>query len=709
MFDNLKVQLIAKTVKSYINTLLFNCQFNISKYIEIILRNSLDYLSLMDNFNSMCGIAGIIGNKIGSWGKEILHMTDSLFHRGPDDWGVVHLNPGSGNARVLRKPETIGTAKVFLGHRRLSIIDVEGTRQPLCNENGTVWTIFNGEIYNYSSVAKSLTSKGHTLKEKGDTEILPHLWEEYKESMLEHLVGMFALAIYDTGQDVLFLARDRFGQKPLFYWENGEFLSFASELQALRLLEGFPEENLNRIALAQYFRYGYIPNPGTIYKNVFSLPPGSFLLRKNSENVIKQYWKPSVLGDIPTVDINELQNLFDESVRLRLIADVPLGTFLSGGIDSSLITASMKYQMKEPVKTYTISSDSEWYDEAAAAKIIADHLKTEHTTIPVKPDFAGISQKLARHYGQPYADHSSIPTYYVSRETRRFVKVALTGDGGDELFAGYNSYTNSRIYLILGNLPSMLKKILAGIAEYALPKGSNLSTHLPDSLLSAHRISLKGENIACMFHRYWRELCFQPDFIRSLEEENNYQVDTFLRYYREAESPYPVNKWLEADQRMYLCDDILTKIDISSMSVSLECRPPFLDHHLAEYINRISLKIKLKNGETKYLLRRLAEKRLPPSIINLPKKGFSVPLGDWMKKNLKDWICSEIFDSKDAWTPYLKEEIVQRMWKEHQSDRIDHSMRLWQITAFCLWKKTEAGKYKNRFHSEDGGISPFRD
>ena len=365
----------------------------------------------------MCGIAGIVCVEPSSRGEDIVSMANALEHRGPDDWGYLVLKRDKSFLPKRQKDTPVESADIFFGHRRLSIIDVAGTQQPLCNEDASVWVIFNGEIYNFCELCEDLTAKGHKLKEKGDTEVLVHLWEEYGESMLEKLIGMFALAIYDLKQEVLFIARDRYGQKPLFYFQNSKILAFASELQSLKKLPEFPIDDTDNTAIAQYFRYGYIPSPRTAYKNVFNLPAGHFIIYGKGQLNVKEYWQPRVSGEKTEVDLDELQDLIDRSVKARLISDVPLGAFLSGGIDSALITASAMKQLPAPINTYTISTGDYWCDESKEAQTTADYLGTKHHTFKVKPDFIAVSSKLAKHYGQPFADYSSIMTYYVSKET----------------------------------------------------------------------------------------------------------------------------------------------------------------------------------------------------------------------------------------------------------------------------------------------------
>lgn len=626
----------------------------------------------------MCGIVGIANRKSAPSGNAIVAMADAIKHRGPDGWGYVALDPEI-SSPVMTQNSPQGSAKVFFGHRRLSIIDVEGTRQPLSNEDGSVWVTFNGEIYNYRELADNLRRKGHTLREKGDTEVLVHLWEEHGRDMVRHLTGMFAFAIYDVKKDVLFIARDRYGEKPLFYWKTNDLLAFSSELQSFWQLEGFAHE-VNHSSIARFFKYCYIPAPDTVYKNVFSLPPGCCAELRNSRLSVEHYWRPSVCGEEEAVDMDVLQEKFDNAVASRMIADVPLGLFLSGGIDSSLIAAAMAKQSAIPVKTFTVSTGKSWCDESEAAALIASHLGTEHHKFMIKPDFIEVSKMLARHYGQPYADYSNIPTYYISRETRKHVKVALGGDGGDELFAGYDRYANLKL------------SSLAGLAPYFLRKTGALffksSPYLFDFACVAGDARVRGEEYSPLFHRYWREKCFKPEFLEETANASDLDIGRFEQYYDEAVSSNPLERWLEADQRMHLCDDILTKVDIASMSVSLECRAPFLDHSFAEYANKIAVASKLQGRRTKAVLRDLAARRLPPQIINLPKKGFTLPLGDWFRNELKDWGYSILFDNADIWNDYLDPREVRNMWLEHQFGKMEHCMRLWMIISLVLWNKS---------------------
>jgi len=633
----------------------------------------------------MCGIVGIVGTDKSCMGHAIKRMTDALWHRGPDDWGYAALNPGAAlHESASEIPGTI-PSKVWLGHRRLSIIDLKGSKQPLRNEDGTVWVIFNGEIYNYPELRADLSKRGHLLKEAGDTEVLVHLWEEYGAEMLHHLTGMFAFAIYDTRSDTLFIARDRFGQKPLYYWQNEHFLAFASELQSLWELDGFPGKELDNVSVCRYFRYGYVPGPCTIYKEVKSLQPGHSLSIYGRTWKIEQYWRPQVDGRDNGCTLDQLEELLDDATRIRLRSDVPLGAFLSGGIDSALVVASMTRQTQTSVETFTITSNEAGYDESKYARMTSNHLGTNHHEFQVKPDLVEISKKLARHFGQPFADYSCVPTYYVSRETRKYVTVALSGDGGDELFAGYQRYANYRWSRLAGRIPLQLRRFIAATIWKCGNIGSFQSGSVGDFLLSAGDVEVKGENHSASYHHFWRKQCFQPKLSRRIIEAENHDITQFKHLYNEASSDDPLEKWLEVDQRMYLADDILVKVDISSMAVSLECRSPFLDHQLADAANRIPASEKLRFRRSKIPLRNLATKRLPTDIRELPKKGFSLPLAIWFRKDLKDWAYETLFSNQSSWEAFLRPEQIRLLWREHQSCHNDHSMRLWIIISWVLW------------------------
>jgi len=630
----------------------------------------------------MCGIAGIARRQPDVLGRRLLAMTEAMAHRGPDGRGHVALRPGTRRPEPAGSGPPQGAAEVFLGHRRLSIIDPQGTAQPLRNENGSIWTVFNGEIYNYKALRDVLTARGHVLRERGDTEILVHLWEEHGENMPAHLNGMFAFAVYDADQDTLFLARDRFGEKPLYYWDDSHGgLAFASELHALAQLPDFPRNRLDPVAAAQYFALGYVPHPRTIHEAASCLPPGHSLTWRNGRATLRRYWRPEVSGEQSHCDLDVLQETLDEAVRSRMEADVPVGCFLSAGLDSSLIAASMA-RLGVP-KTFTIATGDWSGDESLVARRIAAHLGTQHHEFRVEPDFVAVAERLARHYGQPFADYSAVPTYYVSRETRRHVKVALSGDGGDELFAGYERYANALAARLCGLLPGGMRRVLAALVTGASFGGGDFPSHLAEFLRSAGSVAARIDAPASLFHPYWQDACFQRPFVTALKDDAKPGPGAAL--YAASTGPDRLSRTLEADQGLYLAADILTKVDIAAMSVSLETRAPFLDHRLVEAVNRLAGTVKRRGRVGKLPLRALAARRLPVAVSTLPKRGFTLPLAAWMRQDIREWCRSALFDVRDAWEPFLLPRGVERLWTEHQAGKADHAMRLWVVIAWGLW------------------------
>ncbi len=638
----------------------------------------------------MCGIAGLAGPVPRNGSAVIAAMCEAIRHRGPDGAGFVALHPGRKHCYGATATPPTDAAHVWLGHRRLRVIDLQGSDQPLRNEDGSVWVTFNGEIYNHRALRDLLIRKGHTLREAGDTEVLVHLWEEYGQGMLEHLHGMFAFAIYDVTKNMLFLARDRFGKKPLYYFQRGGCFYFASELQALWQTGEFSQTAIDPIAAAQYFRYGYIPAPRTIYDGVSSLSPGHYAVVQDGNLSVHSYWRPHVAGKPGPVDYDLLESQLDAAVATRLQSDVPIGALLSGGVDSGMTVASMARQMDMRPLTFTLSSGETGQDESDTAQHIAGYLGTQHHTFATLPDIPSIASLLARHYGQPFADSSAIPTYSVCKQARQHVTVALTGDGGDELFWGYQRYRNYRYASILRWLPRKQRLWLAGWMsgrdDYKLVPWSKLSAFI----FSLQRLPERGENRAMDYDFRRRASGLQPDFLRTLQEEEEAGISQFTDYYNQCESDNPFARWLEADQRMYLAGDILTKVDIASMAVSLECRCPLLDYDFANTANGIAMAAKMRGLRTKPVLRKLAARRLPASITRLPKKGFTVPVSDWLRHRLSDWSRDLLFDNVATWEPWLRPEFVHDLWDRHQSGHANHSTQLWTVMAWVLWAQSSS-------------------
>ena len=634
----------------------------------------------------MCGICGFINPSFSDAGVVLETMTEAIRHRGPDDHGYLSVNraPGHSESAVRRLNHSVKNADIYLGHRRLSIIDLTQGHQPMSFDEGSLWITYNGEIYNYREIRQELETRNYKFHSDSDTEVLLAAYAEWGQECVNHFRGMFAFCIVDRKEQKLFLARDHFGQKPLFFHKNGHCFAFASELQSLRQLPGFPRDKFNVQAFGHYFRYGFIPSPNTAFKDVYSLKPGHTLtVEFGSGNYeVRQYWKPSVTADL-IIKEEELTAKFDESVKLHLRADVPVGVFLSGGIDSSLIASSAINEVPSGLKSFTISTGDTWCDESQEAKQIADHLGTDHLCHTVEPDFINVIEKLVTHYGQPFADFSCVPTYYVSAVAQQKVKVALSGDGGDEIFAGYKRYLNYHFTDIISMIPWAIRKIISSAL-----KSRSYNRLWSDYFLSANKLPAKGENHASRFHNWRRHSCYTDLFASELKSQQQEESDHFIYLYNNTTATDPVAKWLEVDQQMSLSDNMLVKVDIAAMATSLETRAPFLDPDFATLANRISLNQKLNNGVTKSILRNIADKRLPKGISGLPKKGFTMPLKDWMRTDLRDWCYAALFDNPDYWSPYIRSDSVREMWRKHQQGTLNNSSRLWQLIALCLFRKS---------------------
>ncbi|OZG70501.1 asparagine synthase (glutamine-hydrolyzing) [Hahella sp. CCB-MM4] len=633
----------------------------------------------------MCGIAGIYGSSPANRATEVLRMVESLEHRGPDDAGVAAFNPGSGSGGVLSRAQCEQPYKAYLGHRRLSIIDLQGSRQPLSNEDGTVWVTFNGEIYNYKELANFLTGKGHVLRNHGDTEVLVHLWEEFAEDMVHKLNGMFAFAIYDVKRDTLFLARDRFGEKPLYYYVGEDCLAFASELHAFWHLSSF-SPIVDDLAMGEYLRHGYVPSPLTIYKNCYSLPAGhTARVSKTFDSIeVSRYWHPQ-MGAQRSFDSEEFSDLLNNAVKSRLIADVESGVFLSGGVDSTTVALSAASLSREPVRTYTISNNAYigLEDESLIASNTSKVIGSRHRDIQVDARLGELSEKLARHYGQPFADYSFVPTYLVAKAAREDVKVALSGDGGDEVFFGYNRYGLERYYAALGTVPYGIRCAIANLVK-TLPCGANLKRGI-DFVASAGRLETKGNNRSHMFHEFWQNKAFMPGFSERLSKGGFHSESIHHRYHEACTGPRD-SRWPEIDQCMYLPDDILTKVDIASMASSLECRAPLLDHRLVEYVNGLQVSDKVKDGTTKLPLRNYVREKAPELYFSKQKTGFSIPLAKWLRGELREWAYSKLFDDSGLVERFIRREFIQQIWKEHQSGQVDHAMRIWLLVSIRNWE-----------------------
>lgn len=620
----------------------------------------------------MCGIVGKFNlNGAPVEPGLIKTMTNTLVHRGPDDSGV-HVEDHVG-----------------LGHRRLSILDLsELGHQPMASADGHLWVTYNGEIYNYRSVRDDLKAKGYHFKSNCDTEVLLALYQEYGEGCLEHVRGMFAFAIWDKQKQNLFLARDRIGKKPLFYYYDGSTFIFASEIKAI-MQDPTVKKQINYEAVYDYFKYLYIPSPKTIYKNIYKLEPGHALTCSRSGINSKQYWDISFqeqtarsVGNLSS----ELLALLQESVNLRMISDVPLGAFLSGGIDSSSVVALMANTNGKPVTTCSIGFDSRDYDEVRFARQVAERFHTDHHEFTVKQNVVDILRTLARHFDEPFADSSAVPTYYVSKIARQAVTVALAGDGGDENFAGYDKYRLDAIENKLrrsipggirrGLLP-VLSNMLAGAGHRVLQKGTTLVRAL--SVEPDYGFYLTNTEVS---DALWQSL-INEETARQIGDYDPFSV--MQRHYHKADTDDHLCKILYTDLKCYLPDDILVKVDRMSMAHGLEVRAPLLDHNVIEFAAGIPPDLKYNNGEKKYILKQTFRDVLPHDILYRKKMGFSVPLAEWFRGEIKSFSETCLFADDAGVNVFFRPDVMRDIWDQHQARRRNYAAVLWSLLMFELW------------------------
>jgi asparagine synthase (glutamine-hydrolysing) len=608
----------------------------------------------------MCGIAGFVGRtpRDDAARPVLQRMCDAISHRGPDDAGY-YVNGG-----------------VALGMRRLSIIDVSGGHQPIANEDGTVHVVFNGEIYNYRALQDRLTRNGHHLATRSDTETLVHLYEEDGPRFVDALRGMFGFAIWDTRTDTLLIARDRLGIKPMYYWPIEGGVAFASELRALLSLPGFPRD-LDPEAVGQYMAFGYVPDPRSIFPGVFKLPPGHLLTWSRATGIrVERYWSPAC-AENSTIDpreaVEETRRLIDESVSMHLVAEVPLGAFLSGGIDSSGVVATMARLMDQPVRTFSIGFREREFDESAHAASVANALGTQHTQLIVRPDADLMFEEIVRALDEPFADTSALPTFLVSHLARKDVTVALSGDGGDELFGGYTRYDELNG---VAELPPFARSVLSRVGQ-ALPH----TTYGRNRLLDLGR-TMRG--------RYASTVAFPVRESEGgvLRHEISNRVathDTLLdAWFDEAAGRDFMTQLMIVDMQSYLPGDILTKVDRMSMAVSLEARVPLLDHVLAEFAMSLPASLKLRDGVGKWVLREAIADRVPAAVFERPKQGFDVPLRHWFRRELAHRL-DQLLDPSAAIYAYASHAAVTRIVTEHRVGRRDHARTIWRLLVLERW------------------------
>lgn len=627
----------------------------------------------------MCGICGLVSYTKGNnyISQDIIRrMCRRMVHRGPDDEGIYVDHKG---------------ASVGLGHRRLSIIDLSSVgRQPMANEDGSIRVVFNGEIYNYRDLKRGLIEKGHIFISNTDTETVIHLYEEYGRDCVKYLRGMFAFAIWDTNKHILFLSRDRVGKKPLLYSYTNGIFSFASEFLSL-LESGLIKKEINRYAIDYYLTYGYIPAPFTIYNDVFKLLPAHSLILSDKGVALEKYWN---LDYSPKKNISEEEakvetlNLLKEATKIRLYSDVPLGAFLSGGIDSSTIVYLMSQLSGQRVKTFSIGFEDSDYSELKYARNIANKFNTEHNEFIVKPKALEVLPLLVERYGEPYADSSCIPTYYVARETKRFVTVALNGDGGDELFAGYERYQAMLAAEIYQKMPLPLIKVL-----------SLLTNVLPDSAEPRNRMRrirrfLEGA-ILPTEQRYIRWVGIFDDVLKGRVYSEGFQSSisksealNFMRpFFNKENAASLIDRLLYADTMTYLPNDLLVKVDISSMANSLEARSPFLDHKLMEFAASLPASYKMRGFIKKHILKKAIDNVIPKENIYRRKMGFGAPVGRWFRNELKGLLQETLLSEKFRKRGYFNPGAIEDMVKQHISGEKDFTFQLWSLLMLELWHR----------------------
>ncbi len=620
----------------------------------------------------MCGICGIYNRESGAAvaGADIQAMCDAIIHRGPDDEGQYLQGP------------------VGLGMRRLAIIDLATGRQPIFNEEGDAVIVLNGEIYNHLELRRDLEKRGHRFCTRSDTEAILHAYEEYGEGCPSHLNGMFAFAIWDVRRQRLFIARDRIGKKPLYYHFDGRRLVFASEIKAILRLREIPRE-IDPRALDAYLTCEYIPAPLSIFKGIRKLPQGHWLSLDGEGLRIQRYWQLHYRASAASeADLAaEFLDLLRDAVRIRLMSEVPLGAFLSGGLDSSAVVAMMSQTAERGVKSYSIGFDNATYNELPWARMVANHFGTEHHEEIITPDAVGLTERIVRQLDEPLGDFSVFPTWMVSEMARKHVTVVLSGDGGDELLGGYETYIAERMARRYARLPGWLRKGAIEPLVALLPP-----TEKKKGFVNKSRRFIEGCRLpADLQHVRWmiflqeaeKGLLYSPALRGALADHDPY---AFIRQaFAACDSPEPLDQQEYVDIVTYLADDIMVKVDRMSMAVSLEARAPFLDHRLVEFCASLPPHLRLNGKRSKYILKQAFRGILPDEILDRRKEGFSIPIKSWMKEELKPMLLDFLSPAALTATGCFEHVHVQRLIGEHLAGRENHSHRLWALLMFQMW------------------------
>lgn len=621
----------------------------------------------------MCGIAGRVNFATGKpVDPDVIRgMCELIKHRGPDGWNV-------------RTEDAVG-----FGHRRLAIIDLStaGT-QPMLSADGRCWISYNGEIYNFRELRRELEGRGHRFHSRTDTEVILAAYREYDVECLSRLRGMFAFAIWDASRRRLFIARDRLGQKPVHYWTDADGIAFASEPKAFLADPAFVPE-ADPTAIAEYLALQYVPAPGSAFRGVRKLPPAHYLVVEDGRVRTERYWRLSYAPKrrIAEADaIDELRVRLTEAVRLRLMSDVPLGAFLSGGIDSGAVVALMASQVSGAVKTFSIGFEQKEYDELASARVVAERYGTDHHEFVVRPDALKLLPALVWHYNEPFADSSAIPTFVLSELTRRQVTVALNGDAGDENFAGYERYRANLLAQRVDRVPRLVRDSLARAAAHISGGSGRTILARGRRFLEAIAQTPEQRYVRWMSHFHAdlrRDVCC-PEFLRLVAAD---PADRLLQAYARSDAPDFVDATLDVDVNNYLPDDLLVKVDIASMAHGLEARSPFLDHELMEFAASLPSDLKLRGGIKKYILKRAAVQWLPPEIIDRPKMGFGVPIDAWFRAELKELLSDLIRSTRFRERSIFDPARVERLLDEHVSGARAWHYPLWNVLMLELWHR----------------------
>ena len=630
----------------------------------------------------MCGITGkMYFAPFRQVDERLLQeMTDTLMHRGPDESG--YFADGS----------------LGLGVRRLSIIDLQTGHQPVFNEDESKVIVFNGEIYNFQAITSDLSARGHRFRTAGDTEAILHAYEEYGPDCVHHLNGMFAFAIYDRKRRSLFLARDRLGIKPLYYYRAADQFAFASEIKAIIADPDIPRQ-VDETALDLYLKFLYVPAPWSMFKGIRKLPPGHYAIVSADDFILRQYWDIPCEPDNTHTEhelIPRFQELFEDAVRIRMISDVPLGAFLSGGIDSSSIVAAMCKTSSQPVKTFSIGfQEGGYHDESSYAQRVAEHFHTEHTTLYVDADMLDLLPEYVHHFDEPFGDYAAFPTYVLSRLAQKQVKVILTGDGSDELFAGYERYASEQLAMYYALLPAWMRNRaiapLLRALQHTVPQDRRLAHFVRDAIKKTDLLNLNADDrYITSFHKF-------PDALRMALYIRRPQLDAhpMHHYWHRIHGNDILAHQLYLDQKTSLPDDMLTKVDRVTMAASLEARVPFLDHRLVELAARISSSMKLRPWHLKRFVKRAMRDELPRSVVRRRKHGFSAPMDRWLRYDLKTLLCDTLSPEALRRHYLFHADTVHTLIRTHLEGRANYGVQLFMLMVFQMWYERYISDFKS--------------